>query len=693
MKRIGIDIGGTFTDFTMVGDNGEQSFKLPTSKTQPHTVIMKGLAELLTKVDANEVDFIAHGSTVATNAVIEHKGVRTGLITTKGFRDILEIGVLRRPAEAIYDIHYSKPLPIIPRYLRAEVNERVNYKGEIVAKLDEGEAERVVRRLVAEDVKAIAVCFLFSFLNPENEKKMKKIINSIAPYIYVAVSSEILPEYREYERTSTTAITAYLGLLVKRYLEDIANELEYHNFSEGKFYVMQSNGGLTTSMYAAQHPASMILSGPAAGVAGISFLANLSGFEDIISADMGGTSCDVALIKGLRVMTTTGKKILEMPVKVPMFDIRTIGAGGGSIAWVDQAGVLRVGPESAGSDPGPACYGKGGKNPTVTDADLMLGFINPDYFSGGEIKVFPEKAVDAFRKQICSKIAKDLDVIDAAYGIYQIVNAKMAGAIRLVSIGRGYDPKEFVLATLGGAGPVHAASLMKELQIPWLLVPLRPGNVSAFGLTVTDLIHDYVQTYVERMDKIKSKDLERAYSDLRVEALSEIHKGKAAYSGRELFIRSADLRYIGQGYTLNVPIKEHLSSDDMKDSLLEMFHKKHEEAFDFCTEDNPVELVNVRLKVVDILEKPRFARDESETRKISKDAIKGHREVFFHGRESSSVACSVYTREKLLPGNVVLGPAIVEQPDTTVVILPEMVGTVDRFGDIVIGSEEWKESG
>lgn len=689
MKRIGIDIGGTFTDFIMTSDTGEQLFKLSTSKTQPYRVIMRGLAKFLTKVNANEVDFIAHGSTVATNAVIEHQGVKTGLITTKGFRDVLEIGVLRRPAEAIYNVQYNKPPPIVPRYLRAEVNERVNYKGEILVKLNEKEAENVVEKLVAENVEAIAICFLFSFLNPTNEKKMEKLIKRTFPHIYVALSSEVLPEYREYERTTTTVITTYLSLLISRYLEDIANELEHRNFSKDKFYVMQSNGGLTTPMYAAKHSVNMILSGPAAAVKGISFLASLAGFKDIVSVDMGGTSCDVALIKDGETITTTDKKILEMPVKIPMFDIQTVGAGGGSIAWVDKSDVLKVGPKSAGSSPGPACYGKGGKNPTVTDADLILGFINPSNFLGGEMELFPEKSVNAIKEQICSKIEKD--IIDVAYWIYRIVNANMAGAVRVVTIEKGYDPKEFMLAALGGAGPVHAASLMEELQIPWLFIPLHPGNISAFGLTVTDLVHDYVQAYVKRIDRIEPKEIDRAYNNLQKKALGELRRSKIPYI-QSIFVKSADLRYVGQGYTLNVTINKHLSSNKILDSLIEMFYRKFRKVFGFYVTDNPVELVNLRLKVVNILKKSQFAPKKGKTKKAPIDAVKGYRKVFFHGGDSP-VNCTIYVRKRLLPGNVVAGPAIIEQPDTTVVILPSMVGTVDKFGNIIVGKKEWKKDG
>jgi len=465
VKKIGIDIGGTFTDLVLIDGDHSFTLKVPSTPDDPSAAAVHALQQVCEQygVDLHTVEALAHGTTVATNALIQRRGARTALITTRGFRDVLEIGRLGRPPQAIYDAHYQRPEPCIPRPLRFEVHERVDYRGAVTQPLQVAEVRELAERLRHLQVDSVAVCLLYSFLYPAHEQLVKEVINDTLPGIPVLCSCAILPERREYERTSTTALSAYLAPTVTHYLAHLVTEIK-HLGLQRQPYIMQSNGGLNTPQTATANPGSLLLSGPAAGVVAAAEIGVRAGFANLISMDMGGTSFDVALIQDGRCLLSTETRLDEAAFNVPMLDLKTIGAGGGSVAWLDNAGRLHVGPQSAGAQPGPACYGMGGTAPTVTDANVLLGLLNPDNFLGGAMRINPILAERAVRQQVAEPLG--LSVLEAAVGIYRIISANMAGATRLVSVEKGYDPRDFALLAFGGAGPLHAVAIAADLDIP-----------------------------------------------------------------------------------------------------------------------------------------------------------------------------------------------------------------------------------
>ncbi|MFC1824110.1 hydantoinase/oxoprolinase family protein [Thermodesulfobacteriota bacterium] len=688
MKKIGIDIGGTNTDFIFQNEKEIHVFKIPSTPDDPGkaaTAGIKAIAEQF-ELKPDEIDFIAHGTTVSTNAVIERKGAKTSLITTKGFKDLLEIARLSRPPEALYDIQYEKPEQIVARFLRFEIDERVDFKGEVIRQLPENELVSLIERIKQEDLDAIAVTFLFSYLYPAHEREVQALIKKELPDLYVTISSEILPEFREYERTAATVLNAYLGPVINRYLQKMQDDIREQGLA-GQFYIMQSNGGLTTPSVCMKKPITTILSGPAAGVVSASSLTQLAGFENAISIDMGGTSFDVSLIWNRQPLLSTTKKILDYPLVIPMIDIQTIGAGGGSIAWLDPGDSLRVGPQSAGAVPGPACYGLGGEDPTVTDADMVLGFLNPQFLLGGKIEISIDRAHRAIERKIADKLK--LDPVEAAEGIYRIVNAKMSGATRVISIEKGYDPREFALIAFGGAGPVHAAEIARELEIPWTIIPRYPGVTSALGLIIADIIHDYTQTFTRKTESINLNQLIRAYKHLEKVGNEDLAKDGITLEDR-IFIRSADMRYAGQVYALNVEFSEREINDDVIEQMIQQFHKQHKWIYGFNVEGEPVEIVNLRIRAIGRLEKFESRRSE----RLSSDdgeALKGERRVYFP--EAGFTETPVYDRQRLMPGDKYTGPAIIEQIDSTIVIPPGFIGTVDQNLNMIIGKEEWRYAG
>jgi N-methylhydantoinase A len=499
--RVATDIGGTFTDLVYLD---EQSGRVGTAKvdTTPPD-FERGVLDVMQKaeLDPKAIEFFVHGTTVIINAITERTGAKTALITTKGFRDVLEITRANRPD--IYNFYYTKPKPFVPRYLREEVTERVNYKGEILTPLDEGEVRRVVEQLRKEGVEAIAVCFLHSYSNPEHETRCGKLIRELWPEVSVTLSHEVTKEWREYERTSTTVLNSYVKPIAGRYLDLLEQRLRREGVP-GSLYLMQSNGGTATFAAAKRSPIAVVESGPVAGVLGSQALGELLGEKNLISFDMGGTTAKCSLIEDGQVKVTTEYRIERTrtrpgyPIKVPVVDIVEIGAGGGSIAWLDAVGALHVGPKSAGAQPGPACYGRGGEEPTVTDANVLVGRINPEYFLGGEIPLDVERA-----RRAMTKISQPLgvEVEEAALGVIQLANANMVNALKLISLYRGYDPRDFTLVAFGGAGPMHAAALAKELSVKRVLIPPNPAVFSAWGMLGTDLRYDIVQTRIGRLDQ------------------------------------------------------------------------------------------------------------------------------------------------------------------------------------------------
>jgi N-methylhydantoinase A len=687
--RVAVDIGGTFTD-VVIQDSIEgrvRHLKVPSDPERIGRAAVTGIQRILRveNVEVVDVDRICHGTTVTTNAVIQLNGARTGILTTRGFRDVLEIGRLRRPAELLYGIHLDRNPVLVPRRFRLEIDERLDYRGETIIALDEKSARAAIGALLELGVEAIAVCLLFAYLDPSHERRLRELIEEADSGVYVALSSDIAPEWREYERTSTTATAAFVGPLLRRYLQEMTNDLTDAGLS-ATLHIMQSSGGLSSPALAIANPATSLVSGPAAGVQAAAALAQLVGVDSVISADMGGTSCDIGLVIGGEIQVTVDRQVSGHPVQLPMVDVEAIGAGGGSIAWVDEAKSLRVGPRSAGANPGPACYGAGGAEPAVTDADLVLGYLDPEYFAGGEVTLHPELAKAALESL---RSGDSLDAVGTAAAIWAIVNANMAGAIRLVTIQRGHDPRDFMLVAFGGAGPVHAAALAKELSIPWVLIPTAPGVTSAFGLLVSNIRHDYVNTSPVLLSLAEPRSIEQALFALEQAGHRDLEVDGLKPESRRLH-RFADLRYAGQGYVVTIPLPR-VDEAVLRDELERGFHRRHYELYGFMVEGEPIELVNLRMVATGVLDKPApqplplVGSDPSA-------AWIGRRPAFSFEDGGRYVDHQVYERSKLAPGNVVTGPAIVQQRDTTILIPHSFVGTVESFGGLIIGANQWNAS-
>ncbi|GCE24102.1 hydantoinase/oxoprolinase family protein [Dictyobacter kobayashii] len=657
---VGVDTGGTFTDIVLLQDGNFKVHKVLSTPSDPSQAILQGLRELGVLQD---VSVLVHGSTVATNAVLEHKGVATGLITTAGFRDILEIGRQTRPK--LYSLQAQKVPPLVPRELRVEVVERLNERGEVMLELDEASLTTAIETLKDAGVEAVAISLLFSFTNPAHEQRVSQ--QARAAGFYVSTSSSILPEFREYERTSTTVLNAYIGPLIARYLERLEQELAQRT----PLRIMQSNGGSISSAMARSEAARTLLSGPAAGVVGAAFVAQASGFEQTISFDIGGTSTDVALINGMATETTDGA-IGGYPSKLPMIDIHTVGAGGGSIAWFDIGGALRVGPRSAGASPGPAAYGNGGTEATVTDANVVLGRLVPEAFLGGTMALDLSAA-----QQAVATIATRLNTTpeEAALGIIRVVNANMETAIRVISVERGCDPRDFALVAFGGAGPLHACELAAALRIPRVLVPMVPGVLSALGTLVADTLKDYVRTVMvpseEAQEEVVSvlKELERqGRQDLA-------HEGIALHNIR--IERYLDLRYVGQSYELRIPFEQDV------EQAVDDFHTAHGQRFGYNDPNEQVQVVNVRLKARGVTSKPEQRR-QAAVHDARVKAVSQRQAIFAGaGGEVISYDVPVYQRDDLHLGAVLKGPAIIVQYDTTTVLPPEWRGYVDEVSNLL----------
>ena len=666
--RLGIDVGGTFTDFVLQDDAGHVHIhKLLTSGRDPSVAILQGLADL----EAGPEVTIIHGTTVATNALLERRGARAALISTAGFGDVLEIGRQTRPD--LYALHPARPAPLVPAHWRYELPERVDQQGNVVSPLTGEAVDAVVRQILEEEVESVAVCFLFSFLNPAHERLVRDRIGILggeaAPF--VSLSSEVLPEYREYERTSTTVINAYVAPLMSRYLTRLEEGL-----AGRRLRIMQSNGGSISAEAARMLAARTALSGPAGGVVGAFELARLAGFEQAITFDMGGTSTDVSLCPG-RVQATTEGAIAGLPLRLPMIDIHTVGAGGGSIARRDAGGALRVGPESAGSDPGPMCYGRDSAQAvTVTDANLLLGRLDSQHFLGGRM-ILDDERPRVRLQHLARELGSSLE--EAAWGIVRVANSNMERAIRRISVERGHDPRRFTLVAFGGAGPLHACELAAELRIPRVLIPPHPGVLSALGMVLADLVKDYSRTVMLPANEVDGGALERLFAPLRARARDELQAEGLAESDIDL-LPALDVRYCGQSYELTIPLT------DSGVGFVEQFHEAHRRRFSYASEEEPLEVVNLRLTAVGRTPKPTFAPQPAEDVDPRQAQI-GHKAVFFVAPELGglrSVPAALYARERLRPGNMVVGPAIVFQFDTTTVVPPGWVARVDGWGNLVI---------
>lgn len=685
--RIGLDVGGTFTDVVMADDRTGRIYSAKTLTTPKALAegVLTGLEKILGVAGETQraVRSIVHGTTIGTNALIERTGSRTALVTTEGFRDVLEIGRIQRPQEGLYDFSVDTPAPLVPRYLRLGVRERVGSAGEVVIPLDEASAREAIERLKSQEVTSIAVIFLFSFLNPSHERRVRELCREIHPEASVSLSSDIAPEFREFERTSTTVINAYLQSAVGEYLRALVARLQ-ERFGRLDLRIMQASGGSMSPDTARQAAIQTVNSGPAGGAIAGAFIGRLMGGRKLITVDMGGTSFDIGVIEDGTPRVTSDGKFEGFPVKIPIIDIATIGAGGGSIAWMDKGGVLNVGPMSAGAEPGPACYAMGGDRPTVTDANLALGRLNPDYFLGGEICLDATRAREAIRRHVAEPMRVSVEA--AAAAIVRLVNANMVKGISVNSIQRGLDVREFVLIAFGGAGPLHAVELAKELGIRRVVIPRLPGHLSAFGLLVSDTRHDFVKAISRRQGEVTPKILLDAYRELERRGREQLRRERVP-PPQTAMIWSADLRYVGQSYELNTPVPRGLAPARLVPTVVKRFHALHQRVYAYRSEAEEVEFVQVRLTAIGRSPAIRVAGDGRSTggrRVVAGRGLsrKGIRRVFFEGGGFRS--CAVYDRE-VLPRRVRFrGPCVVEEEASTTVVLPGASVQVDGYGNLII---------
>ncbi len=688
--RLGVDIGGTFTDATLL-DEATGAVRRGKVATTPHDP-SEGFLAVTTDVLADagvapaDVRLVVHATTVATNALIEGKVAAVAFVTTEGFRDLLEIARQVRPS--LYDLRFEKPPPLVPRHRCFGVPERIGARGEVLRPLDQDAVRRVAEHLRGAGITSVAVCLLHAHVNPEHERRVGTILREHLPGAGVSLSSEVAAEFREYPRASTTVINACIRPGVARYLHHIETRVRAVGLS-GELLVMQSSGGVMSARASAERPVYMVESGPAAGVTAAAHLAGVLGLPRVLSFDMGGTTAKAALIedgtprlaKDFEVGAAARPGVGSQrgggyPIRTPVLDLVEVGAGGGSIAWVDAGGLLRVGPVSAGAEPGPACYGKGGREPTVTDANLVLGRLNPDFFLGGALTL----DVAAARRAIDERCARPLgmDVTAAAHAVVEIANAAMVGALRLVSVQRGHDPRDFVLVAFGGAGPVHANRLAAEMEVARTLIPPGPGVFSALGLLVSDLRHDFSAPVLRRADRLDLPALATALQSLHDRGRAALQR-EGVEPADMTFERHAELRYAGQSSELSVPLPAGEPTPAMVARAVECFHAEHERAYGYQAPAEPVEWVTVRLTAVGRIAKPALHPCAA----AAPPAAKGHRPVYF-AESGGAVRCAVHDRTALGTGVVIDGPAIVEEFDATTVLHPGYRGRVDRFGNLII---------
>jgi N-methylhydantoinase A len=639
----------------------------------------EGVMTAIEEADLDGVRFLAHGTTVIINALTERKGAVTTLLTTRGFRDVLEIQRANRPD--LYNLAYSKPKPFVLRRLRLEVTERMNYKGEVLTPLVEEDVRAAVAEARRQGAEAVAICFLHSYANPEHEQRAAEIVQEEWPEVAVSVSHELTSEWREFQRTSTAVLDAYVKPRAWSYLGALAGRLDEVGVERRARYAMQSNGGVSTFELAGRTPINLVESGPVGGVIGAVAIGELIGEQNLITLDIGGTTAKSSLIERGSVRLTSDYHIERTPtfagypIRVPVADIVEIGAGGGSIAWIDPAGALRVGPQSAGADPGPACYGLGGQEPTVTDANVVAGCINPGYFLGGRIRLDVERAREAL-----AGIARSLGVSaeEAALGVIRLANANMIHLLKLVSVRRGRDPREFAMVAFGGGGSMHAMALAQEMRVPRVIVPPAPGHFSAWGMLMSDLRHDSVQTRFVRSEQAEPVELTGIWRELE-EQMRETFAEEGVSPEEVGFARSADMRYAGQEHTVNVPIPVGDLDERLKADIEDKFHELHEQLYTF-RQDSPIEFVNFRLTGFSAVRKPELRR--IGTNGDARDALKGTRDVDFDefGRHETRI----YERERLGAGAELEGPAVVEEPAASTVVSPGQRLRVDEFGNLIV---------
>ncbi|MCY4024542.1 MAG: hydantoinase/oxoprolinase family protein [Anaerolineaceae bacterium] len=673
--RVSVDVGGTFTDVIVLDeDSGDiQLDKVATTPANPAEGVLQGFDKV--GAQTGEIEYFVHGTTLGINAMLTRSGAKVAFVTTRGFRDIYVLG--RTDREPMYDFKYKKPKSLVPRSLCFEVTGRLNYKGQVLTPFDADQAREVAQRIVDQGVESVAVCFLHSYANPAHELAFEKVFQEVAPQISVTLSHRLSRVYREYERSSTTVIDAYIKPITRTYLTRLNSELVDGGFN-GNFLMTRSGGGAMTLDTAREEPAHLVLSGPAGGVIGGAFLGKLIDLPNMITVDMGGTSLDASLIAEGEPTVENEQVFQTLPISIPTIDIHTIGAGGGSIAWVDEGGHLQVGPQSAGADPGPACYSKGGQQATFTDAALQIGFLNPDNFLGGEIDIDPalaEAAIDRLAQQL------GMGLQDVAAGIVSILEAKMAGAVRVISVERGYHPRDFALCAFGGGGAFVAANISRELGVPLAIIPPGPGNFSALGMLMVDVVHDYARTHITGLVDMDPAQANQVYTELAAQGQAALASDGFG-ADQQQYLPSAEMRYRGQEHTVNIPLPGvTLSTDDIP-LITERFHAAHLQQYGHSMMQDPIEIVTLRLRAVGLLPRPDLARAESGSGDLAA-ASRGSRMVFDRA-SGSEIEYQVYDRMKLGAGDSLSGPAIVEEPSSTTMVHTGDTLTVGEYGELQI---------
>ena len=691
--RVGIDVGGTFTDGVIININtGEfEVSKVPTTPEDPAQGFLHCITRVLDQIGASpeKIDSIIHGTTVATNAIFELKLARTGLITNEGFTDVLEVGRMDRPK--LSDLLQQRPTPLVPGRWRRGVRCRIDADGAVVQDLDRSDVETIVEYFKQEAIEAIAICFLHSYKNPSHEIEVEQIVRDLYPEAHVSSSFQVVPLHGETARMSTTVINAALMPTVALYLANVEEGLEAIGFA-GRLYLLQSNGGTIRAEQARSYPAWMIESGPAAGVIGAAYLGSLLGIANLISFDMGGTTAKVGLVKdgnpeiitefevGSMVRSKTYESGGGYPLKTPAIDMAEVGAGGGSIGWLDAGGALRVGPQSAGADPGPACYDKGGNHPTVSDANLVVGKLNPENFLGGEMRLRPELANEAIDEQLAKPLQKSVSY--CAQGIVEVADANMERVMKVISSMRGYDPRDYAVLAFGGSGPVHVASIAQALQLDRIIIPPHPGVFTSIGLLLADLKYSYTQAFVQQEGEIEIGQVQDVYGRLEKQAFESLEP-EGIHQAQIDLVYAAELRYVGQLYTIVVPAPSPAVGLEWIPAAIDEFHEAHLRLYGHSAPgDEPVEMVALHLTALGSLAKPEFARLEQRSGGGPAPVV-GHREVLFQGAESF-VELSVYDRADLRAGDQISGPATVEQFDSTTVVPPGYGIELDTFGNLII---------
>ncbi len=674
MYRLSTDVGGTFTDGVLLDETtGKISVsKVSSTPKNPAIGTIQGIERF--EVPLEEVSFLVHGTTVVINALIEGKGAKTALITTKGFRDVLEIG--RSNRTQMYNALYRRPTSLVPRYLCLEIKERIGADGKVLIPLEVSDIGRIVEILQNEKVDSIAVCLLNAYTNSMHEEEVGRLLNEQYPEATVSLSHNITRRYYEYERMSTTVQNAYVMPVVQGYLRSLEEEVTKRKF-KSVLQIMQSNGGIMTSTVARDIPIAMVESGPAAGAIGGAQLASMIGYDNVITYDMGGTTAKTAIVRGGLPETTEQYLVEGRPILLPVVDMREIGAGGGSIAWIDEAGALHVGPQSAGAEPGPACYMRGGLEPTVTDANLKLSILDPEYFLGGKMEISPGLCSKAIKKVAdYFKLSDD----EAALGIIRIVNINMSGLLQSMTVKRGYDPREFAIVAFGGAGPIHAVAIARELNIPTVIVPPFPGVFSAWGMLMADLRHDFGQTYIKPMDDADPESINGIFRELEVR-VRELFERENIEEESIVLSYAMDLRYLGQEHTLSVPAPSKFENAD-KSILGKSFDEIHLKIYGHNAPDEPKEIVSLKVTSIARVKKPILETIARGSETPVPEAGLGKRKVYVGNERYQEF--SIYQRDKLLAGNTFIGPALIEEATATTVVENKQVCKVDKYGNLVI---------